>query len=199
MNRTVLGKILAAGGLFLLMYAMFFMDVSVDGRVVNLELLNRRQNLVILGGLKILVGVLLWLLPGDRDGALKAEGAYTPQRTLPKLSSNQWRSLLGHAAFLLGLFFVAKYLYMPIAETTRAYLIAALILFAGSLVCCGTIVFLWISGAGLTLLLYHVFTDDWRSTTVLAISFLLMVLPPVFLRKRIFLLRKDFADWRGKW
>lgn len=62
---------LMAIGVLLVGYA-FVMDISIGGDVVNLGLLNTRQNLVMLGGLGILGGVILFATSMlVKDGAQK--------------------------------------------------------------------------------------------------------------------------------
>lgn len=57
--RAVSTRLLIIGSI-VLAYAMFFMDITSDGRFINLGLLNERQNLVILGALMVLVGTILF-------------------------------------------------------------------------------------------------------------------------------------------
>lgn len=59
MNISKISRLVLAMGSTILVYALFIMDVTADGRIVNLNLLNIRQNLVIVGALMVLVGTIL--------------------------------------------------------------------------------------------------------------------------------------------
>lgn len=78
MKTLTVASILIAGGLILLLYALFFMDTSVpvnypDGnnygmpeRVVNLDLLAQRQIYVIASIASIMVGLVLFFISNPK-------------------------------------------------------------------------------------------------------------------------------------
>lgn len=53
-------KALIAVGTTVLIYALFVMDISLGGGIINLDLMNTRQNLVMLGALGVLGGIILY-------------------------------------------------------------------------------------------------------------------------------------------
>lgn len=57
MKRSTLASILLVSGVCILLYAMFLMDVSTDGRVVNLNLWSIRLNLAIIGSIAAFAGL----------------------------------------------------------------------------------------------------------------------------------------------
>lgn len=59
MNLKTVSTALIAMGATVLVYALFVMEISLGGSVINLDLLNTRQNLVTLGALGVLTGVIL--------------------------------------------------------------------------------------------------------------------------------------------
>lgn len=59
MKRRTAASILLLVGIALLLYAMLFMDVTADGRIINLNLLSLRQNLVIVGSVATMAGLIL--------------------------------------------------------------------------------------------------------------------------------------------
>lgn len=59
MHRHKIGRFLITFGVTLVVYAMFFMRISVDGNIVNLSLLSNRQNMVIIGALAVIAGLIL--------------------------------------------------------------------------------------------------------------------------------------------
>ena len=90
MKRRRVGIALLSSGVALLAYALLLMDISRGGGVVNLDLLNTRQNLVIVGALLTLVGSIS-LLTGTQSAVVQKDVA-TPERnaTRPPREYSYW-------------------------------------------------------------------------------------------------------------
>jgi hypothetical protein len=76
------GIFLALGGAAVALYSLFILDPSIStthGRIVNVGLLNQKQNLLIAGGVVAIIGVLIALL-APTHGAQRPEGRF--QRAL---------------------------------------------------------------------------------------------------------------------
>jgi hypothetical protein len=58
MKLSTISGLLIAAGAALMGYAVLIMDVSLGGSIVNLDMLNTRQNLVIVGAIMLLVGTI---------------------------------------------------------------------------------------------------------------------------------------------
>lgn len=91
MKLSTISGLLIAAGTALLFYAVLIMDVSLGGRIVNLDMLNTRQNLVIVGAIVILVGTILLATSILAKGEVQKQ----PQQVDVPLQDRAEQALLG--------------------------------------------------------------------------------------------------------
>jgi len=131
MNGKVFGVILMVTGILLIVYAIFIMEVSVDGSIVNIDLLNTRQNFIILGSLAVMAGLLLRLFSPYSPSAIPdAENPSQTSRILNNIKSSPVEAIR-IATFIItpfGIWILYKYLFSPENETNSTQLILGLLL-----------------------------------------------------------------------
>lgn len=170
MNQKLLGLLVGLVGIQVIVYALFFMEVTVRDNIVNLHLLNTRQNFVIIGALLVLVGVLTVLLSPKRSVA-KAEMRWPvwlpPSLLLPFIKSLP-------AAY--GLALIGSYLFGPKAEASGSTAIAGLFLIGVAGWFSWRNVFLWLVPAGVWILYLGTDARPWSRTEYYVTVSILLVL-----------------------
>lgn len=170
MNQKLVGLLVGLVGIKIIVYALFFMEVTVRDNVVNLHLLNTRQNFVIVGALLVLVGVLTVLMSPKRSATepvMRWPTWVPPSLLLPFIKSLP-------AAY--GLALIGSYLFSPKSETTGYIAIAGLFFIGLAGWFSWRNVFLWLVPAGLWI--FYLSTDEriWSRTEYYVTASILLVL-----------------------
>jgi hypothetical protein len=135
MKRKTISFVLLASGIAVLLYAMLVMDVSTDGRIVNLYLLNIRQNLVIIGSIAALAGLLiLYINPSNATSQVnETDSPNIIGRIIDLILKNPTRSL--YVAFLsaapVGAWLMYKWLFGQKSEADTTTITLGIILYFG--------------------------------------------------------------------
>lgn len=142
MHRHKIGRFLITFGVTLVVYAMFFMRISVDGNIVNLSLLSNRQNMVIIGALAVIAGLILRYASGSTSTDLSEpkspEIGASPKAPLDfqkvRDRSIRWLKL---SLFLLvpyGAYLQYFYLFHPSGEISNGIVYLGLALYFGPII-----------------------------------------------------------------
>lgn len=129
---------LIALGIALLIYALLVMDISTGGGVINLDLMNTRQNLVTLGALVVLAGVILLatsILATNTTQGSQPESVPVQDKVKEVLAQIDRRLIMksiGYASLVgpaIGGWIISRFFFGPIAEASFFDLIFGIALF----------------------------------------------------------------------